>query len=74
MTARQEAYDLIRILPDDSVRLLVELLKKMLPGSSTAIAVESSAPTARMYRCTPANVVNSGRPRGCAWCGGSPWG
>ena len=44
MTARQEAYDLIRILPDDSVGPLVALLKKMLPASSTAIKVESNAP------------------------------
>ena len=44
MTARQEAYDLIRILADDSVKLLVELLKKMLPVSSAAAKVESNAP------------------------------
>ena len=42
MTARQEAYNLISILPDDSVKLLVELLKKMLPASS--MAAEPDAP------------------------------
>ena len=36
MTARQEAYDLNGILPDDSVKLLVELLKRILPASSPA--------------------------------------
>lgn len=33
MTARQEAYQLISNLPDDTVTFLVELLKRMSPSS-----------------------------------------
>ena len=46
MTARQEAYQLINALPDDSVSLLVELLKKMLPAASSTAEAKEAEPSA----------------------------
>ena len=41
MTARQEAYNLINKMPDDSVSVLVELLKRLLPVPAEASGAAS---------------------------------
>ena len=35
MTAKQEAYDLIRVMPEESVKFLVELIHNMSPSFRT---------------------------------------
>ena len=48
MTVRQEAYQLISKMPDESVKHLVELLKSMAPGILPVQEVESEYP--RLYQ------------------------
>lgn len=42
MTLRQEANQMINVMPEDTLRILVELMQKMVPQSNAAQAVKGN--------------------------------